>query len=183
MKKFLIVIPVVFICLTGCNDKSKSNNDAGEKNLAASHEITKSIESGDVSKLGDYIATDAVDHAGMPKGDVKGLESIKSELGKMHSMAKDMKMETIKELADGEYVFEWLRGTGTSLSPEMGFPVNTKFDMNTVEVSRFKDGKVSEHWSFMQPADMMKMMPPPAMSSQSSTTTTTVTDTVHKMNQ
>ena len=40
-----------------------------------------------------------------------------------------------------------------------------KVDMNSIELSKFKDGKAVEHWSFAQMADMMKMMgtPPPPM--------------------
>ncbi len=37
---------------------------------------------------------------------------------------------------------------------------NTKMDMTTVDVVKFKDGKAVEHWSYMDPKDMMKMMPP-----------------------
>jgi predicted SnoaL-like aldol condensation-catalyzing enzyme len=36
--------------------------------------------------------------------------------------------------------------------------------MTAIEVVRFKDGKAVEHWSFMEPREMMKMMAqqPPA---------------------
>ena len=43
----------------------------------------------------------------------------------------------------------------------MGVPPGSKYDMNAMEVSKFKDGKAVEHWTFMQPREMMKMMPPP----------------------
>ena len=32
--------------------------------------------------------------------------------------------------------------------------------MKAMEVVRFKDGLAVEHWSYMQPADVIKMMPP-----------------------
>jgi hypothetical protein len=40
-------------------------------------------------------------------------------------------------------------------------PVGTAgpYDMNGIEVVRFKDGKAVEHWAFMDARDMMKMMP------------------------
>ncbi len=34
-------------------------------------------------------------------------------------------------------------------------------EMTGVDVSKFKDGKAVEHWMYMDPKDMMKMMPPP----------------------
>jgi predicted SnoaL-like aldol condensation-catalyzing enzyme len=40
----------------------------------------------------------------------------------------------------------------------MGHKAGDKIDMKVMEVARFKDGKAVEHWSLMEPADMMKMM-------------------------
>ncbi len=165
MKKILFTITAGMFCFfISCNSGSNTSaenksNDAAQKNLAAANAVNKAIETGDVSNLGDYIAADGVDHAGM-KGEVKGLDSIKAELAKIHTMAADMKMETIKELADSEYVFQWMRFTGTAATADMGMPAGTRFDMSAIEVSRFKYGKAIEHWEFMQPADMMKMMGP-----------------------
>ncbi len=69
-----------------------------------------------------------------------------------------MKMEMIKEMADDDYVFSLMRYTGTS-NGQMGMPKGP-YDMKTMEVVKFKDGKAVEHWAYMQPADVMKMMPP-----------------------
>jgi hypothetical protein len=33
-------------------------------------------------------------------------------------------------------------------------------DFHSLEVSKFKDGKAVEHWSYMQPKEMMAMMAP-----------------------
>jgi hypothetical protein len=43
----------------------------------------------------------------------------------------------------------------------MGMPTGP-FDMDAIELSKYKDGKAVEHWGFMEMQDMMKMMPPPA---------------------
>ena len=149
-------------CCMSCNNDSKttSTNSAAEKNLAAMHGVNEAIKSNDFSKLGDYIAVDAIDHAGMP-APVKGLDSIKKELSQMDQMSKDMNYEIIKELADSEYVFAWMHFTGTNVVANMGMPAGSKYDMHSVEVSKFKDGKAIEHWSFADMAEMMKMMPPP----------------------
>src|SRR5437879_1472998 len=99
MKKFLFAISAGVICFcTSCNNKDNS----GDKNLEAAHGINKAIETGDVSKLGDYTATDAVDHGDPMKGDIKGLDSIKANLARIHSMA-EMTVEPVKEIADAEY--------------------------------------------------------------------------------
>jgi predicted ester cyclase len=62
----------------------------------------------------------------------------------------------VKDLADNEYVFSWMRFTGTS-NGSMGMPAGP-YDMKSIEVARFKDGKIVEHWTFMDMQDVMKMM-------------------------
>jgi len=68
---------------------------------------------------------------------------------------KDMKTETVREVADGDYVYSWMRYTGTS-DGTMGMP-NGPYDMAAI-VAKFKDGKAIEHWNFMETQSMMKMM-------------------------
>ena len=158
MKKYLFFISVVFMGLiVSCKSEKKEGlSEAAQKNLDATHGVTKAFETGDVSKIDDYVAADFVDHT--DKGET-GRDSLKSMIKAMHGVDPTMKMETIKELADDEYVFEWMRNKGTS-DGSMGMPKGP-YDMRSIEVIKFKDGKAVEHWTYMEPADMMKMMPPP----------------------
>ena len=91
---------------------------------------------------------------------------MKAEFTKMVAAYDDSKTEVIKELADDEYVMTWQRYSGTMKIEQMGMKPGDKFNMSAIEVSKFKDGKAVEHWTFMEPAEMMKMMgtpPPPPM--------------------
>ena len=163
MKKLIAIVLAGSFFFVSCNnadkDEAKGNPEA-EKNLAAVHGINKAIESGDVSKLGDYIAADAVDHTGQ-KGEIKGLDSIKAALAMIHNMGTDMKSETIKEMADSNTVVQWMRYTGVcKMAMGPGCPAGSHYDMMTVHVSKMKDGKATDHWEFMTMGDMMKMMMP-----------------------
>lgn len=122
--------------------------------------ITKCFDTKDFSKLGDYIAEDGIDHAG-EMGDIKGLANMKAEFEKMVAAYDNSTTEVIKEMADDDYVMTWQRYKGTLKTDQMGMKAGDKFDMSALEVAKFKDGKAVEHWTFMQPSDMMKMMPPP----------------------
>lgn len=163
MKKFLFT-PLVLLaafCIS-CNDAG-GPSAAAKKNLDAMHGISKAFETKDFSKIGDYIAEDAVDHAG-EKGDVKGLANIKAEMEKMASTTENDKSEVRRELADDEYVMTWATYSGTMKTDAMGMKAGDKFSMDGVEVVKFKDGKAVEHWTFVNPGEMMKMManmPPP----------------------
>ena len=158
MKKILFVtFSGLLFLLFSCKSKDSGSMSAqAQKNLDALHAISKAIESGDLSKIGDYIAADAVDHAG-EHGDVKGLDSIKAELAGWVNMATDMKSEIIKEFADDDYVMSLMTQSGNLKVAAMGMPAGP-YTMTTIEVSKFKDGKSTEHWTYMQPAEMMKMM-------------------------
>jgi predicted SnoaL-like aldol condensation-catalyzing enzyme len=171
MKKLLIIFSAGFFCfLASCNNKKEEGgmSDKAKKNLEVSNALSKMFESGDWSKVGDYIAADGIDHAGM-KGDVVGLDSIKAEFAEMAKMMKDMKNETVQSIANDDYVFQWMKETSTMKVDAMGMKAGSTNTMNAIEVSKFnKDGKVSEHWTFMNWADMMKMMPPPPMATPDS---------------
>ncbi|MFN2458904.1 MAG: ester cyclase, partial [Chitinophagaceae bacterium] len=157
MKKifFAVFAAVACICLS-CNNASTAtkNSSLQQKNLEASHAINRAFETGDVSGIDSVVADDYVDHT--DRGDMKGRDSLKAMVNFVRSNFRDMKMEIVHEVADGDYVFSWNRYTGTSEGSE-GMPKGP-YDMEAVEVLRFRDGKIMEHWSFMDMQDMMKMM-------------------------
>jgi len=160
-KNLLAIFSCLFLFFTSCNNDTGGSklSAQAQKNLDACHTINKAVETGEVSPLDNIIAADAIDHTSM--GECKGRDSIKAELAKIHTMGTDMKAETLKEFADDDYVFQWVRYTGTTATSDMGMPAGTKYDWSTVHVTKFKDGMATEHWEFMQAADMMKMMPQP----------------------
>jgi len=161
MKKLLFPSLLLFVCFcVSCNQQS-SMSDKAKKNLETAQAVAKMFESHDWSKIGNYIAADGVDHSG-PRGEVKGLDSIKAEFNEFGSMMSDSKMETVKELADDDYVFQWMKESWTATKDGMGMKAGQKMSMDAIEVSKFNsDGKVTDHWSFISTNDMMKMMPMP----------------------
>ena len=166
MKKlFLLLTAGVFLSLQACKESSGGLSATAKKNIAASDAIANCFKTKDFSKIGDYIAEDCVDHGG-ENGDIKGLENMKAEFTRMAASYSEMSSEKIKELADDEYVMSWMKYTGKLSKDMMGKKAGETFVSTSMEVSRFKDGKAVEHWVFMEPSEMMKMMQgqqPPAM--------------------
>ena len=174
MKKLLTIASAGMICfITACNssgEKSASADttassastmaapSAGDKNIATVHAINDAISSGDIAKLDQYIAKDGIDHSG-EHGEVKGLDSIKAELSHMHDTYKGLKLESIQDAANNDYVFSLTRFSGTNTVASMGAPAGTNFDMTSVNVAKFNsEGKATDHWVYMSMADAMKMM-------------------------
>ena len=160
MKKLLFILSAGGIFFfTSCGGKKEEGGGMSanaKANIAASKIVVDAFMSGDISKIDNAVASDFVDHT--DKGDANR-DSLKTMITMMHKAGSDMKMETTKELADDDYVFSWMRMTGTG-DGTMGMPKGP-YDMNSIELTKFKDGKAIEHWTFMQPADMMKMMGAP----------------------
>jgi predicted SnoaL-like aldol condensation-catalyzing enzyme len=155
----LFAAGILFCCISCNNEKTageSKDNSKAEKNLAASRIVTKAFDTGDPSMIDSAVASDFVDHT--DRGDM-GRDSLKAMIVAWKADSKDSKTEVIKELADDEYVFSWMRFTGTT-SGTMGMPAGP-YNMTSIEVVKFKDGKAVEHWGFMEPREMMKMMAQP----------------------
>ena len=169
MKKNLLIIGAgMLVAFSACSNKKSDDNKpvenktnpTVEKNLEAVHNINKFFQTGDVSLIEKSIAIGAIDHAG-PGGDMvaTNMDSLKAYFVKMRNGFETTKMETVKEWADEEYVVQWMKGSGVSKDAASGVPVGQKIeDMYDVHISKCKDGKTVEHWEFMQPGDLMKMM-------------------------
>lgn len=151
MKKYCpILLAAVTLFLVSCSGGGGLSAKA-KKNKEVNSAIMKAYESGDFSKMSEYMAADAVDHGG-EMGDVKGVDNIVAEMKKYRAMMPDMKSTIIHEMADDEYVMTWAKFTGT-----MNGKMTT---MTSADISRFKDGKAVEHWVFMDPKEVAAMMAP-----------------------
>lgn len=169
MKKILFPVIAVLICClyVSCNSSTGGGmSDKAKKNLDNANAIAHMFETGDWSKIGDYIAADGVDHTGMDangkSAEVKGLDNLKAEFARMGGTMSDMKNEDVKSFADDDYVFQWLKESWTAKTADMGMTPGKRYTMNAIEVSKFNaDGKLTDHWSFANVSDMMAMMTPP----------------------
>ncbi|MFT3936709.1 MAG: ester cyclase [Chitinophagaceae bacterium] len=125
---------------------------AAQRNLDIMHVIDKAFATGDVSAVDSVVADNFVDHT--DKGDMNR-DSLKAMIKMWHNTDKTMKMETTKEVADDNYAFAMthISGTGDGVMMPAG-----PYDMHSVEVVRFSNGKAVEHWGYMEMGEVTKMM-------------------------
>jgi predicted SnoaL-like aldol condensation-catalyzing enzyme len=160
MKKIFFAAFAVLLIFTSCKDTAyDKGSDAKQKNLAAADAISKAFTTGNVNAIDSFVSDDFMDHS--DRGDVKGKDSLKAMVKFTHENMKDMKQEMIHELADDDYVFTWMRWTGSS-NGAGGMP-GGPYDFHAMEMSKFKNGKAVEHWTYVDAKEMMKMMQQPAM--------------------
>lgn len=163
MKKFLFSSSVAVFLLISCSTPTSSTAPAAavssqnDVNIANNLKIYKAIETGDVSAIDTLIANDAVDYDGPNGKEVHGRDSIVKMLGDMHNQVKDLKADVITSAANGDYVFTLVHITGTEADSSMGMP-GKSIDEKSVDVVKFKDNKMSEHWGFADDAQVAKEM-------------------------
>ena len=98
MKKYCqILLAAGTLFLVSCSGGGGLSAKA-KKNKEVNAAIMKAYESGDFSKMSEYMAADAIDHGG-EMGDVKGVENIVAEMKKYRAMMPDMKSTVIHEMA------------------------------------------------------------------------------------
>jgi predicted SnoaL-like aldol condensation-catalyzing enzyme len=159
MSKIILVSIYLFVCIyshaqmTTQNTRSKTQTEA-QKNLTAVHLINKAFRTGDTSKINTVVSPNFIDHS--DRGDI-GRDSLKLMIIGMYKTTKDMKTEVIKEFADKDWVFALMRYSGVSHG-EIGIP-DGPYEMHTMEVVRFKNGLIVEHWSYMELRDIAKFIP------------------------
>ncbi|MDQ6813240.1 MAG: ester cyclase, partial [Bacteroidota bacterium] len=157
--------------LISCNEKSgkdtiassnssASNTTDDRKQMEAnSEQVYRAIETGNFTGIDTTMAPDIIEHSG-PHGEIKGRDSVIASLKQISVMNKNVKVETLARSYDPAtgYIFSMVRRTGTTVTPMDGMPANTPYDVTAVDVVKVKDGKATEHWGYVDPNAMMKMM-------------------------
>jgi predicted SnoaL-like aldol condensation-catalyzing enzyme len=158
MKKILFLSVIGLFLFASCNNEKKADSGGmtsrAQKNLDAIHVVNKAFESGDNTTIDSVVSDSFVDHT--MDGD-KNRDSLKNYIPAMRKADPTMKMETMQEFANDDYVAGWYRWTGTG-NGTMGMPVGP-YDWQAFEVVKFNaDSKAIEHWTFLESRDIMKMM-------------------------
>lgn len=174
MKKKLLLPTILFLftMLISCNDQEAVNGEPiiknnncedvnlmslkAKSNLEAMHGILKCFEKKDFTELGKFVADDCIDH--YMEGELKGLVKMKEEYEKWIGMSQNSPIKSKVEFANDDFVMIWTSFEETMLMDAMGMKKGQVFHKTDIELARFKDGKAVEHWTFMEPAVMMKMM-------------------------
>jgi ketosteroid isomerase-like protein len=149
----------------GSGSKDSTTNSMDEQNLQKNRSIYTAIQTGDSATIRSLIADDAVDHQGPNGGDVKGGAEITRMLADAHNHVKGMKFNIVSDAIKGDYIFAMVDVQGTAMDNTMGMQAGKDVGGRSVDVVKIKDGKMVEHWGFMNMQDVTKMSSQPAMNS------------------
>jgi steroid delta-isomerase-like uncharacterized protein len=89
----------------------------------------------------------------------KGPERIKRAVSWMKKVFPDLHYTIEDIIAEGDRVVSRVTGRGTHKGEFMGVPATErKVEMTAVVISRIKDGKIIEDWSYQNTFDMLKQI-------------------------
>ena len=153
----LLMLLIIPLFVYG-QDMDQGSNDANYK--SAYKTVLNALTSGKLDGLDKYVASNMIEHDSSPVMSKKtGIERINDDFAAYHKIFLDMKAEVHGIAVSGDYLFAYITFTGTTSEPYMGMPANQKMTMNQVDLIRFNEGKIAEHWGFTSNEDLMKMMP------------------------
>ena len=96
----------------------------------------------------------------MPGVSSTGIQQLKDMVAKSTGAFTDNRTEEMHLIAEGDRVVAHYRWKGVnSSSMGEGMPATNKpIDVHTVDVLRFENGKVVEHWGYMEEFKMMEQL-------------------------
>jgi predicted ester cyclase len=106
--------------------------------------IDQGFNTGNLAELDRLVAVDFVEHQ---FGATPGLEGLKSLVGELRTAFPELHMTIEDSVCSADKVWARLRCRGTQTGPLMGIPpAGRSTDTVAIEIGRFADGKLAEHW-------------------------------------
>jgi predicted ester cyclase len=116
-----------------------------EDNVAAFRKLIEvGFTQGDLSVVDELGSPAGIEHQ---RGSKPGIEGTKATITTLHTWFSDFELTIVKLAADGDTVWSLNRARGVNTGSVMGFPATGKsFEIDVMDVVRFEDGKMVEHW-------------------------------------
>ena len=130
-----------------------------QNKLIARRIVDESWAKHNPSILDGLFSHDAVLHDPQYPTVAKGPQGAKSTLARYLRAFPDLKIGIEREIADGDYVVQHLRASGTNTGEFNGMPATGKNTSVTgVMTSKIKDGKVIEAWSLFDSLGLLQQL-------------------------
>ena len=124
-----------------------------QDNAARFRRLIDAFSSGDLTVIDELVAADCIEHQ---RGNGQGSEGAKDVVRTLHRWLSDFTL-TIEDLVvDGDTVWTRNRARGTNSGSVMGnAPTGRIVEVDVIDIGRFEDGKLVEHWGI---ADQLGLM-------------------------
>jgi len=140
--------------------KAEEKNSVIEKqNIAVANNFYATvINKHNVAMLDSFAAPNYLEHQYDTHYD-SDLKGVKKAFTDYFKSFPDMKVKVNFMMAEGDLVTAQITTTGTNTGPIYGQkPTNKKFEINGVDITRFKNGKVEEHWGYAEEGKLLTQL-------------------------
>jgi predicted ester cyclase len=116
-----------------------------ETNIAAVHRlIEEGFNAGDLAVCDELVAPDCLEHQ---RGSMSGTEGTKDTIRTLRTWFSHFDLTIVDLVATDDTVWFRNRATGVNTGEVMGRPATGRsFDITVIDIVRFNDGKIVEHW-------------------------------------
>ena len=130
-----------------------------EQNKALARTFYEAFASGEVDRLDEIMAEDAVDHDTQNPFAGNGREGAKQAIAMYRAAFSDLRFEIEDQVAEGDMVVTRWTGTGTQDGELMGAPASGKVSIvSGITVDRIEDGKIAEGWTSWDTLGMLQQL-------------------------
>lgn len=114
------------------------------------------VSQGSDAALDELVVEDVIENEELPADVPEGREAVRAMFGMFREAFPDLKAEVITMVAEGDRVVAHGAFSGTQEGEWMGVPSSGKsFRSEVMDMFRFEDGKIAEHWGVMDQMGMM----------------------------
>jgi predicted ester cyclase len=118
--------------------------------------IVEGFSGGDTTVVDEVCADGYLEHQdGIEPSDREGL---KGAIRFLHALAPDLEVSVEDADAIGDKVWARLKGRGTHGGRILGGPTGRPFEITIMDVCRFRDGKIVEHWGVADRLSQMQQL-------------------------
>lgn len=119
--------------------------------------MTEVFSSGDLDALDDLVSPEFVEHQNGAEG--RGPGAVRDVVRGLRASFPDLRLHIEDAVADGDKVWVRVRGRGTDTGGVAGRPPTGRtVDVDVIDVVRFEDGKMVEHWGVADRLGMLQQV-------------------------
>ena len=128
-----------------------------ETNIAATRRLLdEGFTAGDLTVCDELVAPDALEHQ---RGAKPGVEGVRDTIRTLHDWFSDFKLKTIDLVATDDTVWTLNRGSGLNTGSVFGRPpTGRRFEITVIDIVRFADGRIVEHWGVPDQLGMLMQL-------------------------
>jgi steroid delta-isomerase-like uncharacterized protein len=118
----------------------------------------EAVNGGNLDLIDELIAEDLVEHDEFP-GLEPNRDGVKQLFAATRRAFPDFHVEAERYVEEGDLTVGWLRFSGTHQGEFLGIePTGNQINVTAVDMARFRDGRIVEHWGLTDAMSMMQQL-------------------------